>query len=219
MKVFVAGATGQTGSRIVNELVKREISVRALIRNEAKARELLPSEVELVVGDVLQPESFSAKMSDCDILICATGATPSLDPTVFYRVDYEGTKNLIDLAKENNIEKFIFVTSLCVSKFFHPLNLFGLVLFWKKQAEKYLLNSGLTYTIVRPAGLKNEDNQNPLVIGNADTFFEGSIPRVKVAQVCVESIFRPETNNQILEIVAKPEAPTKNWDELFASFT
>ena len=42
---------------------------------------------------------------------------------------------------------------------------------------------------------------------------------VKVAQVCVESIFRPETNNQILEIVAKPEAPTKNWDELFASFT
>lgn len=219
MKVFVAGATGQTGSRIVQELVKRKIFVTALVRNEAKAKEILPNEVELVVGDVLKPKSFSAKISDCDILICATGATPSLDPTVFYRVDYEGTKNLIDLAKENNIEKFIFVTSLCVSKFFHPLNLFGLVLFWKKQAEKYLLNSGLTYTIVRPAGLKNEDNQDSLVIGNADTLFEGSIPRVKVAQVCVESIFRPETNNQILEIVAKPEAPTKNWDELFASFT
>jgi uncharacterized protein YbjT (DUF2867 family) len=219
MKVFVAGATGQTGSRIVDELVKRNIPVCALVRSETKAREMLPSEVEIVVGDVLKPQSFAAKMSDCNIVICATGATPSLDPTAFYQVDYQGSKNLIDLAKENKSEKFIFVTSLCVSKFFHPLNLFGLVLFWKKQAEKYLINSGLTYTIVRPAGLKNEDNQSSLVISNADTLFEGSIPRVKVAQVCVESIFRPETNNQILEIVAQPDAPTKNWDELFAYLT
>ncbi len=53
-------------------------------------------------------------------------------------------------------------------------------------------------------------------MGKADTLFEGSIPRSKVAQVCVESIFRPETNNKILEIVAQPSAPVQNWDELFA---
>ena len=218
MKVFVAGATGQTGRRIVSELVKRNIQVCALVRDEDKGKDILPAEVELLVGDVLKPESLSSAIAECNIVICATGATPSFDITAFYKVDYEGTKNLIDLAKKNQIEKFIFVTSLCVSRFFHPLNLFGLVLFWKKQAEKYLLQSSLTYTIVRPGGLKNEDNQNPLVVSKADTLFEGSIPRVKVAQVCVESIFHPETNNQILEIVADSTATEKNWDQLFAIY-
>jgi uncharacterized protein YbjT (DUF2867 family) len=216
MKVFVAGATGQTGRRIVAELVKKNISVCALVRDENKAKEILSSEVELVVGDVLKPDSYSWALANCDMVICATGATPSWDITAFYQVDYEGSKKLINLAKENQIEKFIFVTSLCVSKFFHPLNLFGLVLFWKKQAEKYLIDSGLTYTIVRPGGLKNEDNQYPLVVSGADTLFEGSIPRLKVAQICVESISHPETNNRILEIVAQEDAPSKNWDELLA---
>ncbi|MGI0480703.1 SDR family oxidoreductase [Geminocystis sp. CENA526] len=216
MKVFVAGATGQTGRRIVSELVKRDISVCALVRDENKAKEILPNQVELIVGDVLNPDSFSSAIADCNIVICATGATPSLDPTAFYRVDYEGSKNLINLAKKHNIDKFIFVTSLCVSRFFHPLNLFGLVLFWKKQAENYLINSGLNYTIVRPAGLKNEDNQYPLIVSGEDTLFEGSIPRIKVAEVCVESIFYPSTNKRILEIVAQENAETKNWDELLA---
>ncbi len=216
MKVFVAGSTGQTGSRIVNELVSRQIPVTALVRSEEKAKQILPANVELVVGDVMKPQSFAESLDDCDILICATGATPSFDLTAFYQVDYVGTGNLIKLAQEKNIEKFIFVTSLCVSKFFHPLNLFGLVLYWKKQAEKDLINSGLNYTIVRPAGLKNEENEYPLVMGKADTLFEGSIPRSKVAEVCVESIFRPETNNKILEIVSQPSAPVKNWDQLFA---
>jgi uncharacterized protein YbjT (DUF2867 family) len=217
MKVFVAGATGETGKRIVSELVKRNISVCALVRDENKAKEILPSEVELIIGDVLNPDSFSSALTNCDILICATGATPSLDPTAFYKVDYEGSKNLIDSAKKNNIDKFIFVTSLCVSRFFHPLNLFGLVLFWKKQAENYLIDSALNYTIVRPAGLKNEDNQYPLVVSSADTLFEGSIPRIKVAQVCVESIFRPETNNRILEIVAQKDAQFQEWNQLLGS--
>lgn len=215
MKVFVAGATGQTGIRIVTELVNRNITVSALVRDINKAKEILPNQVELVVGDVLNPSSYSQALANCNIVICATGATPSLDPTAFYKVDYEGSKKLIDSAKENNIDKFIFVTSLCVSRLFHPLNLFGLVLFWKKQAENYLINSDLNYTIVRPAGLKNEDNQYPLVVSNADTLFEGSIPRSKVAQVCVESIFHSQTNNRILEIVAQEDAISKEWNQLF----
>ena len=53
-------------------------------------------------------------------------------------------------------------------------------------------------------------------MSGADTLFEGSIPRIKVAQVCVESIFHPETNNRILEIVAQEDTPIKNGDELLA---
>jgi len=44
MKAFVAGATGETGRRIVAELVKREIPVKALVRNIETAQQILPSE-------------------------------------------------------------------------------------------------------------------------------------------------------------------------------
>ena len=217
MKAFVAGATGETGRRIVQELVKRNIPVRALVRDLEQARAILPESAELVVGDVLKPDSLSAAMADSTVLLCATGAKPSFDPTGPYKVDYEGTKNLVDVAKAKGIEHFVFGSSLCTSQLFHPLNLFWLILVWKKQAEEYIQKSGLTYTIVRPGGLKNEDNPYPVVMSSADTLFDGSIPRTKVAQVCVEALFDPAARNKIVEIVAKAEAPEKSFDQLFAS--
>ncbi len=216
MKAFVAGATGQTGRRIVQELVKRNLPVRALVRNLETGKEILPAEAELVVGDVLKPEDLGEAIADCTVLLCATGAAPSLDPSGPYQVDYQGTKNLVDAAKAKGIEHFVLVSSLCVSKFFHPLNLFWLILYWKKQAEAYIQESGLTYTIVRPGGLKNEDNPDPILMSSADTLFDGSIPRIKVAQVCVESLFQPAARNKIVEVVAKAEAESMNWEQLFA---
>jgi uncharacterized protein YbjT (DUF2867 family) len=217
MKAFVAGATGETGRRIVEELVKREIPVRAMVRDLAKARAMLPAEVELVTGDVLDRSSITNAIGDSTVVLCATGAKPSLDPTGPYQVDYEGTKNLVDVAKARGIEQFVFVSSLCVSKFFHPLNLFWLILWWKQQAEQYLKTSGLNYTIVRPGGLKNEDNPNPVIMSGADTLFDGSIPRQKVAQVCVESLSSSQARNKVLEIVSSPTATAKSWAELFAA--
>jgi uncharacterized protein YbjT (DUF2867 family) len=217
MKAFVAGATGETGRRIVQQLVERQIPVRALVRDSQKARELLPSEVEIVVGDVQQVDRLGELIGDCTVLLCATGARPSFNPTEPLQVDYWGTKNLIDAAKAKGIEHFVLVTSLCVSNFFHPLNLFWLILFWKKQAEAYLMASGLTYTIVRPGGLKNEDNANAIKMSSADTLSEGNIPRTKVATVCVESLFYPEAKNKILEIIAPADSPSQDWPQLFQS--
>lgn len=217
MKAFVAGATGETGRRIVAQLVERQIPVRALVRNPEKAAEILPAGVEIVVGDVQQADKLEALIADCSVLLCATGPRPSFNPTEPLLVDYLGTKNLIDAAKKKGIEHFVLVTSLCVSNFFHPLNLFWLILFWKKQAEDYLINSGLTYTIVRPGGLKNEDNLNAIKMSSADTLSEGSIPRTKVASVCVESLFYPAANNKILEIVAPSDATNLDWTQLFQS--
>jgi hypothetical protein len=132
-------------------------------------------------------------------------------------VDYEGTKNLVDVAKAKGVEHFVMVSSLCVSQLLHPLNLFWLILVWKKQAEEYLQQSGLTYTIVRPGGLKNEDTPDPVVMSSADTLFDGSIPRTKVAQVCVEALFQDEARNKIVEVIAQKEASDRSWQELFAN--
>lgn len=224
MKAFVAGATGETGRRIVAELVKRNIPVRALVRDLEAAKSILPPQAELVLGDVLNKDALAAAIADSTVILCATGARPSLNPTGPYMVDYIGTKNLVNVAKAKGIEHFVMVSSLCTSLFLHPLNLFWLILFWKKQAEKYIQASGLTYTIVRPGGLKNEDVSGDLVMSAADTLFEGTIPRTKVAQVCVDALFQPTAHNKIVEIITKPEisVPTSEQPEsaiaqLFAS--
>lgn len=219
MKALVAGATGQTGRRIVQELVRQGIPVRALVRNLATAQDVLPGEAELVVGDVLDVPSLERAIAGCTVLLSATGAAPSFDPTGPYRVDYEGTKNLVDVAKSQNIEQFVMVSSLCVSQLLHPLNLFFLILVWKKQAEAYLQSSGLPYTIVRPGGLKNEDNADGIVMAGADTLFEGSIPRTKVSQVSVEALRSPAALNQIVEIIAKPEVVETPTAELFTALS
>ena len=217
MKAFIPGATGQTGRRIVQELVRRDIPVKALVRNLEMAREILPAKAELVMGDVLNPTSLYNAMGDSTVVLCATGAKPNFNFAGPLMVDYLGTKNLVDVSKQKGIKHFVLVSSLCVSKFFHPLNLFWLVLFWKKQAEEYIKKSGINYTIVRPGGLKNDDNQFPIVMEPADRLFEGSIPRTKVAQVSVEAIFQSAACNKIVEIVTQAKAPEKSLVELFSS--
>lgn len=217
MKAFVAGATGRTGRQIVEVLTAKGIEVKALVRDRAKAETILPSTVELILGDVCQPNPWQNALGDCDVVFCATGATPSFDFTEPYRVDYEGTKNLIDAAQIHHVERFIFVSSLCVSEFFHPLNLFWLVLYWKKQAEKYLQQSGLNYTIVRPGGLVDSQSNDGIVIAGADKLFEGRICRRQVGEIAVEALFHEVTGSKILEVVAQPEVAPQDWGDLFAS--
>ncbi|MEO1792135.1 MAG: SDR family oxidoreductase, partial [Cyanobacteria bacterium J06629_19] len=130
---------------------------------------------------------------------------------------YEGNKNLVDAAKAAGVEHFVMVSSLCVSKIFHPLNLFWGILYWKKQAEDYLKQSGVPYTIVRPGGLKNEEDTQPIVMSSADTLFEGNIPRQKVAKVCVEALSEPTAKNKVVEIITSETAVARPFETLFAS--
>ncbi len=215
MKAFVAGATGETGRRIVQELVDQGIPVRAMVRNVELAKAVLPATVEIVTGDVLQPATLANAIGDATVIFCATGAKPSLDPTGPYQVDFEGTKNLVNVAKSKNIEQFILVSSLCTSKLLHPLNLFWGILVWKKWAEEYIQRSGLAYTIVRPGGLMNDNNDDQIIMTKADQLFDGRIPRMKVAQVCVEAAKQSTARNQIVEIIAKPDMESRTIAQLF----
>lgn len=203
----MTGATGRTGREVVKVLLERGLSVRGMVRDAASARETLPQAVEIVTGDLCRSESLSEAVAGCTAVISATGAQPSLDPSGPLRVDFLGVRDLVDAAvAAGTVEQFVFVSSLCVSRFFHPLNLFYLILFWKQRAESHLQASGLDYTIVRPGGLRSQDSDDGIVMSAADTLFEGSIPRTKVAQVCVEALGQPAARGKIVEIVASPEA-------------
>ena len=109
LKAFVAGATGKTGRLIAQELRKRNIPVRALVRNIKKAKTTWPDEVELFEADILNYKSLSNALGDSTVILCASVARPSFNPTGPYKVDYEGTKNLVDMAKTRGIKHFVLV--------------------------------------------------------------------------------------------------------------
>jgi uncharacterized protein YbjT (DUF2867 family) len=217
MTIFVAGATGETGRRIVRELIAQGSTVKALVRDRTTAESILPG-AELVLGDVRDLAGLTQAIAGCEAVICATGARPSLDPLGPFTVDYVGTQNLVKAMQANGVDRLVIVSSLCVSKLFHPLNLFWGVLFWKKRAETYIQDSGLTYTIVRPGGLRNEDDViRPLKMAAADQLFEGSLPRSLVAQVCVAALHNPDAANKIVEIVSSIDGESRSIEAGFAA--
>lgn len=215
MTILVVGATGQTGRQIVQKLRPAE-SPRILARSRDKARQELGGDPEVFEGDVLRADSLGPALAGVTAVFCATGTRTGFGGNGAQQVDYEGTVNLIDRARAAGVERFILVSSLCVSRLLHPLNLFGGVLFWKKRAEEHLIRSGLAFTIVRPGGLRDGAGGAEIVISPADTLFEGNIDRADVARVCVEAYQTPESSDKIIEIVSGPGAAQPSLASLFA---
>merc|ERR1719453_2927197 len=84
----------------------------------------------------------------------------------------------------------------------------GNILLWKRKAEKYLIDSGLPYTIVHPGGLINEaGGKREIVIGVDDERTEGerSIPREDVAEVLVQAVMLPAYRGRSFDIRSKLE--------------
>ncbi len=78
--VLVAGATGGIGQEVVDQALAQGYSVRALVRDEAKARMLFGDRVQYVVGDVREPRSLRRAVKGADQVISALGANVQRDP-------------------------------------------------------------------------------------------------------------------------------------------
>lgn len=219
--VLVAGATGQTGAQIVKHLQLEGYRVRALVRDTAKAREQLGTEVDYVQGDVKDPASLGPAMSGATAVISSIGARGKEGPDRPEMIDYQGVRNLVDAAKAARVQQFVLVSSRGVTHEGHPLNrMFGDVLVWKLRGEDYLRASGLPYTVVRPGGLLNEPaGKGDIAFEQGDRKFGGtalSIPREDVAIVCVKALEHPEARFRTFEIHRAEGAPVSDWRAKFA---
>lgn len=217
--VLVAGATGRTGRRVVNQLIDAGFEVRAFVRNEASAREKLGDTIEYAVGDVRDPSSIASAFAGVNMAVSAIGSSGrSQDPTnTPEAVDYEGVKALAAAAVAAELEHFVLVSSMGATVEDHPLNqMFDNVLKWKFRGEEALRESGVPYTIVRPGGLTEEPGgQAPVRIFPEDDG-EGMIPRADVAAVCVAALGNPAAFNKTFSVIsAEREGPT-DWDIGFA---
>ncbi|PKA59112.1 Uncharacterized protein AXF42_Ash001205 [Apostasia shenzhenica] len=228
-KIFVAGSTGKTGTKIVELLLSKGFGVRAGARDPEKARISLPQNrsLEIVRSDVTEGSGKIAEaIGDSDAVVCATGFRPSLDVFAPWKVDNFGTVNMVEACRKKGVNRFVLISSILVNgaamgQIFNPayvvLNLFGLTLIAKLQAEKYIKSSGINYTVIRPGGLRNDPPAGNIVMEPEDTLYEGSISRDQVAEVAVEALQCPESFFKVVEIVSRIEAPKRPLKDLFSS--
>lgn len=107
--VFVTGGTGQTGANVCEQLIQRGDHVRALVRNPAEAAALTDIGVELIKGDVSEPDDVLRASTGAQAAIhCAAllgGASQDLED--FRAVNVVGTTNVLDAAKTHNMRRVV----------------------------------------------------------------------------------------------------------------
>ncbi|MBN2330128.1 MAG: SDR family oxidoreductase [Candidatus Omnitrophica bacterium] len=111
MKILITGATGYLGEKIVREAHERGHAVRALCRNPSNG--VFPEGVEAAQGDLSRPESLAAAMRDCRAVIHTAGLVSiwRRDVQDFYRVNVDGTGNVLKAAKNAGVERVIYTSS------------------------------------------------------------------------------------------------------------
>ncbi|MEH2353238.1 SDR family oxidoreductase [Nostoc sp.] len=202
--IFLAGASRGVGREIAQYLTAQQLKVKALLRTAAVASELETMGIEVVQGDALNLGDIErAMLTDKPIhtVISTIGGLPS----DVERPDYPGNRNLIDAAVKAGVQKFILVSSIgagnsVVAASPQVLEVLGKVLAEKDKAEQHLIASGLTYTIIRPGGLKSEPATGNGVL-TEDPHIIGSINRADVAQLVGRSLNSDRANNKILSAV------------------
>ena len=121
-------------------------------------------------------------------------------------------RDQISACQAVGLKRVVLVSSLCAGRWQHPLNLFGLILVWKRLGERWLEQSGLDWTVVRPGGLSEDDSRSEregVVFSGPDQQESNSIPRRLVARVCLDALSTPAAIGQILEITSSPSQPAK----------
>ena len=155
-RIAVTGASGKTGWRVVQEAIGSGLAVRALLRPGSAVPEGLAG-AEIVRLELNDATALEQALSGCEALVIATGARPSVDLLGPLKVDALAIRSQIEACRAAGVQRVVLVSSLCSGRLLHPLNLFGLILVWKGLGERWLAESGLDWTVVRPGGLKESE--------------------------------------------------------------
>jgi dihydroflavonol-4-reductase len=115
-RALVTGATGKVGGAVARALLERGDWVTALVRDPARAARLLPDGVELIRGDVTEPESVEAAMVGCELAFNAMGLPEqwTADPDLFDRVNARGTETVVGAARAAGVRRVIHTSTIDV---------------------------------------------------------------------------------------------------------
>ncbi len=228
MKILVTGATGKVGSRLGKRLAQRGDHVRALVRDRARAADLLEAGIELVEGDLLAVDSLPAAVRGVDAVVHCAAFFRGATTEQAHAVNDLGTQHLANAARAAAVKRFIFTSTglvygpsggrllgeddACAPTSAYPAS--------KLAAERFLLAlEGLDVRVLRL----------PFVYGDGDPHIEEVIPMMlsfppalrmsighhaDIAQAVARLLDIPSPSHRIYNVV-DDEAP--DLATLFAS--
>ncbi|KAM3111658.1 SDR family oxidoreductase [Phormidesmis sp. 146-33] len=194
---LVTGATGGLGRRIVRLLREQDLAVRAFVRLMSNYAELENRGAEIFIGDLSRDRDIQKAVQNVQYVISAHGGESE---SINYRANIE----LIDRSLESGVEHFVFISVLGVDRGYEDAPVFKA----KREVEKYLQNSGLNYTILRPAGFSS--NLLPLAeqFRRTGTYLLIGDPQSRtsivstddLAKIAIASVSVEGAKNQILPV-------------------
>ena len=153
--VLVVGASGHLGGQVVDSLLARGKVVRALVRPNSEGGSRLKTKgVEIVRGDMMDPESLVRAMTDADAVVTTAagytrhrkGDTPDIDVV--------GNRNLVDAAAAVGVRRFVLTSILTCDRTPNVPH------FWhKKLAEDRLVELGVPFVALRPGAFLDQATQ------------------------------------------------------------
>ena len=206
MKLFVTGITGYLGSKLAVSLASEGHLVHALVRDLNS--KTLPKHQNIIAfqGDLQNIDSIQSAMKGCSIVLHLAGYTnircKKIDP--FYKVNVNGTGNILEAAKNLEVKKLIFTSSVSV---FGP-SLPGISIS-EKQPRMSSFNNDYELTKVMAENLVKDYNKKglPGVILNISRIYG---PGIDCYSNGINKLFNIILKNKFLLVPAKLET-TANY--------
>jgi len=116
MRVLVTGGTGKLGNAVARQLVERGDEVVALVRDEDKARQLLPPDVQPAQGDVTDPASVRRAADGAEAVINCMGIFEQWVPraTMFEEVNSIGALNVVATSRQAGVRRAVHTSTFDV---------------------------------------------------------------------------------------------------------
>lgn len=114
MRIFLTGGTGFIGSHVADKLDDQGYEVVALVRESSDVEHLESLDVDTVVGSLGRAEALESVLEGIDAVIHIAGITGGGDPEWMYRINADGTRDLVDRVAERAGEntRFVYLSSV-----------------------------------------------------------------------------------------------------------
>jgi len=119
MKCFVTGATGFLGSHVARQLLARGAALRLLVRPTSRTDNIVELPAERVIGDLRDLESLKKGMAGCEFVfhVAADYRLWARDGRELYDSNVEGTRNLLQAARDTGVRRVIYTSSVATMGF------------------------------------------------------------------------------------------------------
>ncbi|MBM7554065.1 SDR family oxidoreductase [Thalassobacillus pellis] len=197
MKVLVAGANGHTGRLLVQNLDAAGYEAYAMVRKEEQKQEMEKLGGIPVLADLEGDVGHAVK--GMDAVIFAAGSGSKTPPEKTKDVDRDGAINLIKATEKFGAKKFIMLSAMKADNPEQGPEKLEYYLKMKGEADAFLRNTELDYTIVRPGALTNEPGTSKIKV--AETLDRGSVSRSDVAKTMIACLEEQNTYRKTFEML------------------